>query len=343
MTPFPRFVPVIAAMAMCAAAAPATPTAAGASEPVATFSIAGRDSATGDLGVAVQSRFFAVGSVVPWARAGVGAIATQALANTTFGPDGLDLLARGHTPEATLLELLAPDKDRDRRQVGIVDAHGASVNFTGRQCMSWAGGHRGADYTVQGNILVSQATVDSMAAAFEATSGTLGERLMRALEAGQAAGGDSRGMESAAILIVRKGGGYGGWNDRYCDLRVDDSREPIKELRRLFDIWQGQALVLEGYKFVERAEWDRAFADGEAAIRLHPADGEPYYDLACYYSRAGRKADALARLAAALSRDPALAARARADTDFQPLSSDADFMKLVGPAPAGGTPESAGH
>src|SRR5262249_3030443 len=128
-----------------------------AADPVATFSIVGYDPATGDLGVAVQSRFFAVGAVVPWAQAGVGAIATQAFANTTSGPDGLALLAKGRTPEATLLELLAPDSTRDRRQIGIVDAHGVSANYTGKQCMTWAGGKRGENFTAQGNILVGEA------------------------------------------------------------------------------------------------------------------------------------------------------------------------------------------
>jgi tetratricopeptide (TPR) repeat protein len=208
-----------------------------------------------------------------------------------------------------------------------------SATYTGKECMAWAGGKSGKHFAAQGNILVSEATVDAMAKAFTDTKGTLGEKLMRALEEGQAAGGDSRGMQSAAILIVRQGGGYAGFNDRYCDLRVDDHPEPIRELRRIFDLWQGQALILEGYTLAEKKEWDRAFAIGAAAIRVHPDEGEPYYHLACYYSKAGRKADALARLTEAVSRDSTLAPRARTDTDFEPLWKDADFIKVVGVAP----------
>jgi uncharacterized Ntn-hydrolase superfamily protein len=204
---------------------------------VATFSIVGCDTATGELGVAVQSKFIAVGAVVPWARAGVGAVATQAWANTTFGPDGLSHLAAGLSPRDALNRLIALDPGADDRQVGIVDAQGRAVTFTGARCKYWAGGRTGPSYAAQGNILVSGATVDALATAFEATSGPLGERLLAALTAGQAAGGDSRGMQSAALLIVRDGGGYGGRNDRAVDLRVDDHPSPIAELQRIYELY----------------------------------------------------------------------------------------------------------
>lgn len=206
--------------------------------PVATFSIVAHDPRTGDLGVAVQSRFLAVGAVVPFARAGVGAVATQSWANTAYGPDGLDLLARGKTPEQALAALTAADDRADQRQVGMVDAHGNAATFTGPGCASWAGGIAGPHFAAQGNILVGEATVRGMAEAFPREEGPLWRRLVRTLAAGQRGGGDSRGMQSAALLVVRAGGGYGGFNDRMIDLRVDDSADPITELARLVDLYE---------------------------------------------------------------------------------------------------------
>src|SRR6185437_6092408 len=182
---------------------------------IATYSIVGHDPANGDLGVAVQSKFLAVGAVVPWARSGVGAVATQAYCNTNYGPDGLRLLEEGCTAQEALDRLVIADDQPRGRQAGIVDAHGNAATYTGPDCNAWAGGRVGTGYAAQGNILVSQATVDALADTFETTSGPLAERLIAALAAGQKAGGDSRGMESAAILVVRAGGGYGGHNDRY--------------------------------------------------------------------------------------------------------------------------------
>ncbi|MBI3268503.1 MAG: DUF1028 domain-containing protein [Planctomycetes bacterium] len=204
--------------------------------PVATFSIVARDPATGELGVAVASKFFAVGAVVPWARAGVGAVATQAYANTTFGPRGLELLALGETPEAVVAKLTAEDAGRDHRQLGMVDAQGRSATFTGAKCSPWAGGIAGEGFACQGNILAGEPVVKEMARAFQEGKGTLADRLLAALEAAQAAGGDSRGRQSAALFVVRAGWGYGGMNDRYLDLRVDDHPDPVAELRRLYGI-----------------------------------------------------------------------------------------------------------
>jgi len=201
-----------------------------------TFSIVAYDPATGDLGVAVESKFLAVGAVVPWAKAGVGAIATQAWANTAFGPDGLALLASGLTAQEALDRLVASDDDAAHRQVGIVDARGNAATFTGAACLPWAGGRTGPGYACQGNILVSAETVDAMAETFATAQGRLWDRLLAALAAGQAAGGDSRGQQSAALLVVRQGGGYGGRNDRFIDLRVDDHPAPIEELQRLLSL-----------------------------------------------------------------------------------------------------------
>lgn len=206
------------------------------SEIVATFSIAAFDPETDSLGVAVQSKFLAVGAVVPWARAGVGAVATQAMANFNYGPRGLDLMAQGRTAEETVERLTSADEGRDHRQLGVVDASGRAATFTGPGCFDWAGGVTGDHYAAQGNILVGRETVDAMAGAYEGTEGDLAARLLAALDAGQDAGGDSRGRQSAALLVVREDGGYGGDNDHVIDLRVDDHPDPIKELIRIRDL-----------------------------------------------------------------------------------------------------------
>lgn len=301
----------------------------GAAQPIATFSIVGFDPETQDLGVAVQSKFFAVGSVVPWAEAGVGAIASQAFGNTTFGPKGLALLSEGLSVEEVLARLLEDDPDREQRQVGVVDARGRPAAFTGSECLFWAGDTTGVNFAAQGNILVGKETVAAMARAFEETDGILGERLMRAIEAGQAAGGDSRGMQSAAIFIVREGGGYGGFNDRYCDLRVDDHDDPIAELRRLFDMWKERALILEGYRLCDAEDFEGAIALGREAIELSPESGEPHYHLGCYYSRAGAYEKALAEIVTALELEPSLKPWAREDPDLEPLLEEPEFRRIT--------------
>jgi uncharacterized Ntn-hydrolase superfamily protein len=203
---------------------------------MSTFSIAALDPATGEIGVAVASKFLAVGAVVPWARAGVGAVATQAWANLSYGPRGLELLAQGYSAEEVVRRLTEPDEQRDHRQLGVVDCQGNAAAWTGRECFSWAGHRTGRGYTCQGNILASAAVVDSMAEAFERAPGPLPERLLAALEAGQAAGGDSRGQQSAALYVAKEKGSYGGYLDRYVDLRVDDHPAPLVELRKLLEL-----------------------------------------------------------------------------------------------------------
>jgi len=203
-----------------------------------TYSIVACDLDAGHWGVATQSKFLAVGSVVPWAEPGVGAVATQSYANPAYGPDGLRLLREGLTAEDTLARLLEADDGRETRQAGIVDAQGRAVTHTGTECHDWAGGRTGSCYAAQGNILVSAATVDALAETFEATSGPLAERLIACLEAAQAAGGDKRGQQSAALLVVERNGGYAGLSDTLVDLRVDDHLRPIEELRRLYGIHQ---------------------------------------------------------------------------------------------------------
>jgi uncharacterized Ntn-hydrolase superfamily protein len=203
---------------------------------LSTFSLVAYDPANGDLGIAVASKFLAVGSVVPWAQAGIGAIATQAWANTRYVPLAFEMLKLGLTPEQVGAALTNSDEAAPQRQFGLVDAQGRVFTFTGSGCYTWAGGHTGKHYAAQGNILAGPAVIDALAITFEHAEGDLAERLLAALEAGQRAGGDKRGQESAALLVVRAGGGYGGFNDRYIDLRVDDHSTPVAELKRLLEL-----------------------------------------------------------------------------------------------------------
>jgi len=211
--------------------------------PTGTFSIVAYDSLTGELGVAVQSKAFSVGSSVAWAEAGVGAVATQASTNQSFGPRGLDYLREGLGSRDVLERLLASDPGRENRQVGIVDANGNAVNFTGSKCLAWAGGTTGKAFACQGNILVSEKVVAAMAEAFEKTQGELAERMLKALVAAQAAGGDKRGMQSAALLVVRPSDDYPQYRYRYIDLRVEDHLDPINELIRLYGIHEKSDLL----------------------------------------------------------------------------------------------------
>jgi len=210
-----------------------------ASPVVATYSIAACDLEAGQWGVATQSKFLAVGSVVPWAEPGVGAIATQAYANPRYGLEGLALLQQGHTAEEVVEHLTARDEGREHRQLGVVDAHGGSASFTGGECHDWAGGLTGPSYAAQGNILVSAETVGALATTFVGTEGRpLAERLLECLAAAQAAGGDRRGQQSAALLVVEKDAGYGNLSDTLVDLRVDDHERPVAELARLYGMHQ---------------------------------------------------------------------------------------------------------
>jgi uncharacterized Ntn-hydrolase superfamily protein len=204
---------------------------------ISTYSIVGCDLEAREWGVAVQSKFLAVGAAVPAAAPEVGAIATQAWANLAYRPRGLELLDEGRSADEVVRALVAADEGRSHRQVGVVDAHGRAATYTGSDCLDWAGGTTGPGYAAQGNILVSAATVDALAATFEGTAGEpLAERLLACLAAAEAAGGDRRGRQSAALLVVRKDGGYGGTSDVAADLRVDDHPEPIEELERIYRI-----------------------------------------------------------------------------------------------------------
>ena len=251
------------AVALLAATGGVAPASGSPATATGTFSIVAYDSLSDELGVAVQSRAFSVGSSVAWAEAGVGAIATQATTNQAFGPLGLELLRQG-LPAAEVLErLLQDDPGRENRQVGIVDRAGRVANFTGAQCLVWAGGRTGKSYACQGNILASEEVVRAMAAAFEATGGELAERLLAALVAAQAAGGDKRGVQSAALLVVRPSDRYPQYRHRYVDLRVEDHPDPINELIRLYGIHEKTRMLEAHLRYAEA--YDAAGLPDEAA------------------------------------------------------------------------------
>ena len=324
-------------------AAPPPDSTAPVSELISTFSIVAFDPDTGDLGVAVQSKFFAVGRVVPFATAGLGAVATQANANTTYGRRGLELLARGHAPEEVIQALIGDDPQRQQRQVGIVDASGSAATFTGDAALPWAGGRTGSHYTVQGNILAGPEVVDAMAEAFEKTRGDLATRMVTALSAGQHAGGDARGRQSAALLVVREGAGYGGFDDRYVELRVEDHPTPIQELQRLLDIRHGQLsrdrareVLLEA---AQASEEDRPGLLGDAleaaiaATVLYPDDGWVWMRLAEVRVARGELESAAEAGREALRRDPwiktaILRGIAGSTRVVEELLADEDFRSL---------------
>jgi uncharacterized Ntn-hydrolase superfamily protein len=208
-----------------------------------TFSIVASDADARDWGVAVASKFPAVGSVVPWARAGIGAVATQSWANTSLGPRGLELMGSGISAEETIRRLIGEDDGREKRQVGMVDVTGSPATFTGSECMEWAGGRMGDGFACQGNILAGPDVVEAMARGFVEAEADLVDRLLAAVVAGDRAGGDRRGRQSAALLVVREGGGYEGYTDRYVDVRVDDHPQAVDELVRVFEIYDRELLV----------------------------------------------------------------------------------------------------
>ena len=243
-----------------------------------TFSIVAADPEAGDWGVAVASRFPCVGAVVPWARAGVGAVATQSWANTAFGPDGLALMHEGVPAEETLRRLVEADEGREDRQVGLVDAAGRAATFTGSTCMDWAGGATGRGFAAQGNILVGEEVVGALSRTFAEADGDLCDRLLAALLAGDAAGGDRRGRQSAALLVVREGGGYEGRNDRYIDLRVDDHPDAPAELARLFDVWDTTMLIRNDPLLAATSELIADLQRRLAALGKQPGDASGVFD-----------------------------------------------------------------
>ena len=314
--------------------------------PVSTFSIVAIDPQNGDMGVAVASRYFSVGSVVPWALAGVGAVATQANVNVGYGQQAIDLLRQGLTAQQVLQKLLEEDKfeGKDGRQVAIVDAKGNVAAFTGPNAPKWAGDRHGKTWSAQGNILVGPEVPESMGKAFESTQGELAEKLFAALKAGDAAGGDSRGRQSASMLVVRKVGGRNINNDRYIYINVDDNPDPFKELRRLLDLNLAYNYGDQMYKAVAARNMEKARSAAQKAVSYAPANANTHMQLAFLDYAAGEKSGALEEFSKARDLRPDGFAKRWQDEanspEFKSMLDDKEFLKKlfppdgVPPAPA---------
>lgn len=299
--------------------------------PISTFSIVACDPATGEIGVAVASKFFAVGSVVPWAKANIGAVATQSYANTSFGYKGLELLGLGFTPDQTMEILLKDDDNPTQRQVGIVSPDGKSATYTGENCLYWAGGRSGPNYAVQGNILTGEDVVANMETVFLETEGTLASRMYAALVAGDKAGGDSRGRQSAAMYIAKEGAGYGGFIDNAIDIRVDDHPEPFMELGRLLQMAEMNYDWNIAWTAFSEKRFDEALAPMERAAKYDPAYAEVFYDLAVIRLSAGDSAGALEALKVAVEQNPKLKTQADVDGDLDALKDNPEFKAIIAP------------
>ena len=280
------------------------PSKATPSMPVSTFSIVARDPATGDLGVAVQSHWFSVGSVVPWAEAGVGAVATQSFVEPSYGPKGLALMKKGVAPQEALAQLLAADGQSNVRQVAFVDGKGRVAVHTGAKCIPAAGNHIGDGYTTQANLMLTSEVPDAMAKAYEAAKGPLAERMLAALFAAQGVGGDVRGKQSAAILVVRAKATDKPWTDRLVDLRIEDHAEPLKEMARLLTLHRAYELMNSGDEAVALAKMDDALKHyGDAALMV-PDNDEFVFWTAVALVGNGRTDDALPLFAKAFRMNP---------------------------------------
>jgi uncharacterized Ntn-hydrolase superfamily protein len=284
---------ILLALALLAVVPAARPAQAAPAPLAHTFSIVARDSATGELGVAVQSHYFSVGPVVPWAEAGVGAVATQSLVLVDYGPHGLDLMRAGLSARQALDSLLAADPHNEGRQVAMVDARGGVAVYTGRSCIPDAGHHAGAQYSVQANLMANDRIWPAMAGAYERASGDLAERLLVTLEAAQRAGGDIRGRQSAAILVVKARPSGKPWADRIFDLRVEDSPEPLKELRRLVRLRRAYNLEDAGDEAISAQRPEEAMRRYEDAMKLAPDVVELRFWAAVSMYANGRRKEAL--------------------------------------------------
>jgi uncharacterized Ntn-hydrolase superfamily protein len=271
--------------------------------PVSTYSIVARDPATGELGVAVQSHWFSVGALVPWAEAGVGAVATQSFVDVSYGPLGLDLMRGGKSAPEALVALLRTDKNRDVRQVAMIDAEGQVAAHTGTKCIAMAGHHVGENYSAQANLMEKNTVWDAMAKAFETASGDLTDRLLAALEAAQAEGGDIRGRQSAAILVVRGKSTGRPWADRVVDLRVEDNPHPVQELKRLVQVHRAYEHMNAGDACAEKADWACAEREYGAAEALQPENDEMVFWHAATLAAAGQVEKSLPLFKKVFARD----------------------------------------
>lgn len=298
---------LIAALGCLAAgrALAAMPTAERASMPVATFSIVARDPATGELGVAVQSHWFSVGSIVTWAEAGVGAVATQSFVEPAYGPKGLALMKQGVSPADALKQLLAADPQSDVRQIGFVDAQGRAAAHTGAKCIPGAGHHVGDGYTTEANLMLTNEVPDAMAKTFEAAKGPLAERMLAALDAAQAVGGDIRGKQSAAILVVRAKPSDKPWTDRLVDLRIEDHPQPLAEMRRLLTLHRAYERMNRGDEAVAVNRMDEALREYSQAQRMVPDNDEFVFWTAVTLVVNGKTDDALPLFGKAFRMNPA--------------------------------------
>jgi uncharacterized Ntn-hydrolase superfamily protein len=305
--------------------------------PVATFSIVAIDPANGDMGVTVASRYFSVGSVVPWAEASVGAVATQADVNVGYGPKAIKLLEQGLTAQAVLKRLLDEDiyPGKDGRQVAVVDVHGNIAAYTGPNAPHWAGDRQGKTWSAQGNILVGPQVPESMGKAFDATQGELAEKLYAALKAGDAAGGDARGRQSASMLVVRKQGGRNTNNDRYIYINVDDNPNPFAELRRLLDLSLAYNYQDQGFKLLANDKMQEARDSIEKAVHYSPNESDGYMSLGFVEYALGHKDAALQNFQKAKDMDPKFADQFKAEAGFVPtfkkILDDSDFMQKLFP------------
>ncbi|MBO77159.1 MAG: hypothetical protein CME17_06960 [Gemmatimonadetes bacterium] len=299
-------------------------------EVIATFSIVARDPATEELGVAVQSRAFRAAAIVSYAKAGVGAIATQASANQSYGPGGLELLEQGLSPDEVVARLTNADEGRDRRQLAVIDAQGRVSAYTGSRTSDWAGHIEGNNYSVQGNILVSEQVVQAMAQAFETAEGELAERLMEALDAGQAAGGDARGKQSGGILVVKPIGDSGRTTDRWIDVRVDDHPTPFLEIRRLMNMAVSRNKTRLASQLASEGRFPDAIAAQRKAIAMRPGNDQYLYGLARLHARAGNTASAIEVLSQAIVMNQRWQEQARNESDFNSINGDRRFRRLIG-------------
>jgi len=299
-------------------------------EVIATFSIVARDPTTEELGVAVQSRAFRAAAIVSYAKAGVGAIATQASANQSYGPRGLELLEQGLSPDEVVARLTNADEGRDRRQLAVIDAQGRVSAYTGSRTSDWAGHIEGNNYSVQGNILVSEQVVQAMAQAFETAEGELAERLMEALDAGQAAGGDARGKQSGGILVVKPIGDSGRTTDRWIDVRVDDHPTPFLEIRRLMNMAVSRNKTRLASQLASEGRFPDAIAAQRKAIAMRPGNDQYLYGLARLHARAGNTASAIEVLSQAIVMNQRWQEQARSESDFNSINGDRRFRRLIG-------------
>jgi uncharacterized Ntn-hydrolase superfamily protein len=310
---------------------------------ISTFSIVAFDPATSQLGVGVQSRAFAAGAIVPYAKAGVGAVATQAAANRTYGPKAIALLEQGLTPAEVIKRITDEDPGRDRRQVAVIDAKGRSAVYTGKHVIDrnhdksdlvhfggWAGHASGVNFSAQGNTLASESVVTAMAEAYQSGAGTMAERLMDALEAGQAKGGDTRGMQAAGILVVAPITSAEVTTDRVIDIRVDDYPDPFKELRRVLNVRLSGSYVQRSAAFAKEGKTIDALEMQKLAAKMHPRSERILFGLAERYAYAGERLNALLALRQAIELQPSLKQDAAESPAFLTMKEHVEFTRLLG-------------